>query len=130
MHIPPTSQKRDVGNGSSVQLETELLYFVVVILTVKDVPLLGAFEDDAALGGDLLACGGVDLGLFEQELFEGFAGFLADGVAVFEEVDFRDLGERVSYGVGEFVELVAGDSHSTALYLRVSSFLTFLNISG
>jgi hypothetical protein len=32
--------------------------------------------------------------------------------------------------VGELVYFVAGDSHRTALYLRASSFLTFLNISG
>jgi hypothetical protein len=32
--------------------------------------------------------------------------------------------------VGELVEFVAGDSHRTALYLRASSFFTFLNISG
>jgi hypothetical protein len=31
--------------------------------------------------------------------------------------------------VGELVEFVAGDSHSTALYLRANSVLTFLNIS-
>jgi hypothetical protein len=31
--------------------------------------------------------------------------------------------------VGQFIQLVAGDSHSTALYLRASSSFTFLNIS-
>ena len=87
----------------------------------------------------------VDLHFFEEELGEGFAGFLADGVAVFEEVDFVDLGEGVGDGVGELVELVVGDAggvagldvgcsahgtHRTALYLRASSCFTFLNISG
>ena len=111
-------------------LEAELLDFVVVVLAVEDVPLLRAFEDDLALRGDLLTGGGVDLGLLKEELFEGFAGLLSDGVAVLKEVALGDLGEGVGYGVGEFVELVAGDSHSTALYLRASSFFTFLNISG
>ena len=111
-------------------LEAQLLDFVVVVLAVENVPLLRAFEDDLALRGDLLAGGSVDFGLFEEELFEGFAGFLSNGVAVFEEVALGDLGEGVGDGVGEFIELVAGDSHSTALYLRASSFFTFLNISG
>ncbi len=123
---PLLERGRDFCGG----LEAELLDFVVVVLAVEDVPLLRAFEDDLALRGDLLAGGGVDLGLLEEELFEGFAGLLPNGVAVLEEVALGDLGEGVGYGVGEFVELVAGDSHSTALYLRASSFFTFLNISG
>jgi hypothetical protein len=32
--------------------------------------------------------------------------------------------------MGKFVELVARNPHSTALYLRASSIFTFLNISG
>ena len=52
----------------------------------------------------------VDLDLFEEELGEGFAGFLADRVAVFEEVDFVDFGEGVGDGVGELVDLVVGDA--------------------
>ena len=64
-----------------------------------------------------------------EQVFEGLAGFLADGVAVFEEFSLVGLGEHVGDDVGELVELVAGDSHSTALYLRASSNFTFLNIS-
>ena len=112
------------------KLDAELLYFIVIVLTVEDVPFLRTFENDLALRGDLLAGGGVDLGLFEEKLFEGFASLLPNGVTVFEEVALGDVGEGVGYGVGEFVEFVAGDSHSTALYLRASSFFTFLNISG
>ena len=43
---------------------------------------------------------------------------------------FVDLGQGIGHRVGQFVQLVARDSHSTALYLRASSFFTFLNISG
>jgi len=126
-------------------LEAELFHFVVVVLAVEDVPFLGALGDDAALGGDFLAGSGVDLDLFEEKLGKGLAGFLADGVSVLEEVDFVDFGEGIGDGVGELVELVVGDAsgvagldvgssahgtHRTALYLRASSCLTFLNISG
>ena len=47
-----------------------------------------------------------------------------------EEVTLRDLGQGVGYGMRQLVYFVARDSHRTALYLRASSFLTFLNISG
>ena len=145
----PMSQKRDMGHPYrgrlKTDLEAEFLDFVVVVLAVEDVPFLGTFGDDAALGGDLLAGSVVDLHFFEEELGEGFTGFLADGVAVFEEVDFVDFGEGVGNGVGELIELVVGDAggvggldvggaahgtHRTALYLRASSCFTFLNISG
>jgi hypothetical protein len=87
----------------------------------------------------------VDFYLFQQQLRQGLAGFLADGVAVFEEVDLVDLGESVGDRVGELVELVVGDAgrvgrldvggtahghQSTALYFLASSCFTFLNISG
>lgn len=111
-------------------LEAEFFDFVVVVLAVEDVPFLGAFEDYLALGGDFLTGGGVDAGFFGEEFFEGFAGFLADGVAVFAEVDFGEFGEGVGDGVGELVELVAGDPHRTALYWATSFCLIFLNISG
>ncbi len=111
-------------------LEAELLYFVVVVLAVEDLPLLRAFEDDLALGGDLEAGGCVEFSLGGEQFFEGFAGFLADGVAVFEEVALGDFGQGVGDGVGELIDFIARDSHRTALYLRASSFFTFLNISG
>ena len=40
-----------------------------------------------------------------------------------------DLGQGVGHGVGQLVELVGADPHSTALYFLVSSVFTFLNIS-
>ena len=39
------------------------------------------------------------------------------------------VGQGVGDGVRQLVDLVAAESHSTALYLRTSSFFTFLNIS-
>ena len=46
-----------------------------------------------------------------------------------DEANFVDLSQRVGNRVGQLVELVAADSHSTALYFLASSVLTFLNIS-
>ena len=118
------------ANFWDTTLEAEFFDFVVVVLAVKDFPFLGAFEDDLALRGDLEAGCGVEFHFGGEEFFEGFAGFLADGVAVLEEVALGDFGQGVGHGVGELVYFVARDSHRTALYLRASSFLTFLNISG
>ena len=42
---------------------------------------------------------------------------------------FSMLGQGVGHGVRQLVDLLAAHPHSTALYLRTSSFLIFLNIS-
>src|SRR5271169_4054251 len=107
----------------------ELFDFLVVVLAVEDVPLLAALGDDTALGLDLEAGGLVDARLLHEQIFERLAGFLADGVAVLKEFALVGFGEDVGDDVGQLVQLVAGDSHSTALYLRASSIFTFLNIS-
>ncbi len=73
---------------------------------------------------------GIQLGLRSQQLFERLARLLPDRIAVFQKVAFGNLRQSVGHRVGELVYLVARDSHSTALYLRASSFFTFLNISG
>ena len=80
---------------------------------------LSAFATFGASAG-----GGVDARFLREQILECLARFLADGVAVFEEADFVEIGQRVSHGVGQLVELVAADPYSTALYLRVSSPLT------
>src|SRR5271166_3402927 len=118
-------------------LNSELLYFFVVVLAVEDVPFLGAFEDGAALAFDLLPGGSVDAGFLGHQDFENAARFQANGVAVLEEVHVLHLGQRVGDRVRQLVHLFAADalglvafySHRTALYLRTSSFLIFLNIS-
>ena len=64
-----------------------------------------------------------------QQLLQSLARLLADRVAILQETDLVDLGQRIGHGVRQLVQLVAADPHSTALYLRASSVFTFLNIS-
>ena len=64
--------------------DAELADFLVVVLAVEDFPLLGAFEDDLALAGDLGTGSGVDAGLFGEQRLKSFAGLLSDGVAILE----------------------------------------------
>src|SRR5580698_4518700 len=109
--------------------DAELFHFVVVVFAVENLPLLRALENDLALAGDFQAGRGVDFRLVGEKALECFARFLADGVAIFEEANFVDLSQRVGNRVGQLVELVAADSHSTALYFLASSVFTFLNIS-
>src|ERR1035437_7318680 len=109
--------------------DAQLADFVVVVLAVEDLPLLRAFLDDLALVGDLCPGGGVDAGLLGEQRGECLAGLLADGVAILQKADLGDLGKGVGHGVGQLVELVGADPHSTALYFLASSVFTFLNIS-
>src|SRR6185437_17130792 len=78
---------------------------------------------------DQAACCLVQLFLFFQQLFQDAPHFHADGVAVLNKIHLLQRGQCVSHRVGQLVELIAREPHSTALYLRTSSFLTFLNIS-
>ena len=71
----------------------------------------------------------VDFGFLVQQVFENLAYFQPDGVAVFDEIHGIDFRQRVRDHVRNFVHLVPADSHSTALYLRVSSLFTLRNIS-
>ena len=68
-------------------------------------------------------------GFFRQQSLKRFARLLADRVAIFIEADCVDVGQSIGHGVGQLVELVAVDPHSTALYFLASSVFTFLNIS-
>src|ERR1700733_8113360 len=110
-------------------LDTQLLHFLVVILAVEDVPLLRAFEDGSLLALDLLAGGLVDSLFVIEQFFDDLAGFLADGIGVFDEIDFVHLLEGVGNRSREYVYFVAAEPHSTALYLRTSSLFTLRNIS-
>ena len=71
----------------------------------------------------------IDSGFLIEQVFENLAGFLADGVGVFDELDLIHLLEHVGNRPGQHVDFVAAESHSTALYLRTSSVFTLRNIS-
>ena len=68
-------------------------------------------------------------GFLVEQFFQDLADFQADGIAVFDEINLIDFGQRVGDHVGNLVDFVAADSHSTALYLRTSSLFTLRNIS-
>src|SRR5271155_4277545 len=110
-------------------LDTQLLHFLVVILAIEDVPLLRAFEDGPLLALNLLAGSLVDSLFVIEQFLEDLAGFLADGVGVFGEIDFVHLFERVCDRSRQHIHFVAAEPHSTALYLRTSSLFTLRNIS-
>src|SRR6516162_2584538 len=112
-----------------MRLDTQLLYFFVVVLAVEDVPFLRAFQDGPTLALDLLPGGSVNFGLFGHQSLENTASFESNRVTVFDEVHTIGFGQCVGHSVCQFVDLLATDPHSTALYLRTSSFLIFLNIS-
>ncbi len=66
-----------------------------VIFAVEDIPLFAAFEDFLLLRGDLRADFGVHL-LFElQQRCENIDDFLADGVAVFDEIHVVAGNEKI-----------------------------------
>src|SRR5581483_4501155 len=111
------------------RLHAELLHFLVVILAVKDVPFLAAFQNGTFLAFDLLPCSLVDLFFLIEKVFENLAHLKANRIAVFDEIHFIGRGERVGNYVRNFVRFVAAHPHSTALYLRTSSFFTLRNIS-
>ena len=71
----------------------------------------------------------VDFGFLIEQVFENLAHFEADGVSVFDEIHGVQFSQRVRDHVRNLVHLVPADSHSTALYLRVSSLFTLRNIS-
>src|ERR1700688_2080520 len=113
----------------SAVLHAQLLHFLVVILAVEDVPLLRTFKNGSLLALNLQPRRLVDSCLLIQEFFKNLARFLADGVGVFDKIDFIHLLERVGHGPRQHVHFVAAQSHSTALYLRTSSLFTLRNIS-
>ena len=64
-----------------------------------------------------------------EQIFEHLADFQSNGVSVFDEVHLVQVRERVGNDMSQFVDLVAAQSHRTALYFRTSSFFTLRNIS-
>src|SRR5205807_3873292 len=118
-----------IAAGTAHHLDAKLLDFLVVVLAVQDVPLLAAFEDGAFLAFDFLAGGGVDLSFLVEQFLHQAANFEANGIPILEKVHFIHFGKSVRDYMRHLVNFVTIDPHSTALYLRTSSFFTFLNIS-
>ena len=71
----------------------------------------------------------IDLLFLVQQLFQNLAYFQADGVSVFDKIQLFHLGQCIGGHVRYLIHFVAAYSHSTALYLRTSSFFTLRNIS-
>src|SRR4030088_2262453 len=110
-------------------LYAELLDFLVVVLAVKNIPLLRTFEDGPFLALDLLAGGYINPFFMVEQFLENLAGLLPNRVGVFDELDFVELFEHVRHGPREDVDFVAAQPHSTALYFRTNSVFTLRNIS-
>src|SRR5258708_32120303 len=91
------------------ELHPELLNFLVVILAIEDVPLLRAFEDGPFLALDFLAGGHIDLRFLHEQRFENLAGFLPDGIGIFDELNFIHLLQHVRNGAGQHVNFVAAE---------------------
>jgi hypothetical protein len=106
--------------GRNRELKSQLLHFIVVIFAVEDGPFFGSLDDGAALALDLQARGLIDTSFLHEEVFENFADFEADGVAVFDEFDFVQLGDGVGDNVSEFVDFVAAQSHGVVILLSLS----------
>src|SRR5208282_4160167 len=100
-------------------LEAEFLDFLVVILAVENRPLFGALNNGAPLTFNFLASGLVDARFLHKECFENLADFEANGVAVFDELDLIQVSDGVGYDVGEFVDLVAAQSHGRTILREV-----------
>src|SRR5207245_265755 len=114
---------------TQIRLHAEFLYFLVVVLPVEDVPFLATLKNGAFLALDLQARGLIDSCFLVQQIFENLTNFQADGVAVFDKVQFIDGSQSICDHVRNLIHFVTAESHSTALYFRTSSFFTLRNIS-
>src|SRR5215831_8239971 len=112
-------------NGS----DAEFLYFLVIVLAVENVPFLRAFENGPLLRVDLLPGREIDFRFLIEQFFQELASLLPNRVGVFDELYLVHLLEDIGDSAGQDVDFVAAESHSTALYLRTSSFFTLRNIS-
>src|SRR2546425_7869971 len=76
--LRPVPVVRSSGNAHAAK-------FILVILFVKDVPLLAAFEDFPFLRGDSFADFQLDLFFFFQRISQNLHHLLADGVSVVDK---------------------------------------------
>src|SRR5205814_7695857 len=88
-----------------------------------DVPLLAAFEDGALLAFDFLAGGLVDLLFVIKQVFQDFADLQTYRIAIFDEVDFAHLSQRIADHVRDLVNLVPAEPQwsSSASVLRATA---------
>ncbi len=110
-------------------LHSQFLNFLPVILAIQDVPLLRAFKDGALLALYFLASGLIYFFFLVEQIFKNLAGFLPDGVWIFNKLDFVHLLEDLGHSPRQDIYFVTAQPHSTALYLRTSSLFTLRNIS-
>jgi hypothetical protein len=88
-----------------------------VVFAVENVPLFAAFEDFFFLGGNFGANFGVYLGFDFQQRRNDVDDFLADGVAVFDEVHIRTGHEEINDAMGEAYGFFACQSHGIGRWL-------------
>jgi hypothetical protein len=111
------------------KLHTQFLHFLVVIFAVEDVPFLTAFKNCTLLIFDLVPRRLIDFFFLIQQVFQNLAHFQPESISILEKLNLAHLRPGVRNHVRHFIYFVAANSHSTALYLRTSSFFTLRNIS-
>src|SRR4029077_5428040 len=114
---------------SAAALHAQLLHFLVVVLAVQNVPFLAALEDGSLLILDFMPRRLIDLLFPVQHVFQNLAHFQPDRIPVLDKIQIIHLRQSVGDHVRYLIYFVTADSHSTALYLRTSSFFTLRNIS-
>src|SRR5271167_306542 len=82
-----------------------------VVFAVHDVPLFAAFEDFFFLRGDFGSDFSVHLSFDFQQRGDDGDDFLADGVAVFDEIHVRTGDQEINDAMGEAYGLFACQSH-------------------
>ena len=90
---------------------TNAAEFIGIVFAEEDVPLLAAFEDFFFLGSDALADFDLDFFFFAKDFGNGLNDMLANGVAVFDELDFVALHEKIGDLVGDTHNFFAAQSH-------------------
>src|SRR5271170_7985051 len=89
----------------------EALHAFGAVFAVHDVPFLAAFEDFFFLGADLGAYFGVDLLLQLQERGKNIDDFVADGIAVLDEIDIRAGNQKIENSMRKTDGFFAAESH-------------------
>ena len=85
-----------------------------VVFAVEDVPLFAAFQDFFFLRGDFGADFGVHLGFHFQKSGDDRDDFLADGVAVFDEIHVWAGDQKINDAMGEAYGFFACQSHGVS----------------